>query len=190
MLLVATRHRTADHPFALLLRALVWAPMRRVWTAPSETPFGYLALLGGAWLAEVDRNIGPTVGTDGPRGGDVVVRTEDVRLVLRAVHEHGVELRVVDPARPPADVLTDLTAEMTGEVAADPVVMLERDTRSGKLGRLGSGHCRQTRAPGQRSQVVACSGAGACWVAGGFEVTALTGSGVGLGEGKRPWGRA
>src|SRR5437773_1874337 len=66
MLLVATRHRTADHPFALLLRALVWAPMRRVWSATSETTFGYLALLRGAWLSELDLNIGPAVGTDGP----------------------------------------------------------------------------------------------------------------------------
>src|SRR5439155_4125671 len=94
MLLVATRHRTADHPFALLLRALVWAPMRRVWSATSETTFGYLALLGGAWLSELDRNIGPAVGTDGTRGGDVVVRTEDVRRVLRAGHEKGIWLRM------------------------------------------------------------------------------------------------
>src|SRR5438132_11537302 len=82
-------------PFALLLRALFWAPMRRVRSATSETTCGYQVLLGGAALSEFDRNKGAAVGTDLPCCRHIAVRTEDVRLVIRAVHEHRIELRVV-----------------------------------------------------------------------------------------------
>src|SRR5256886_2108829 len=129
--------------------------MRRVRSATSETTCGYQVLLGGAALSEFDRNKGAAVGTDLPCCRHIAVRTEDVRLVIRAVHEHRIELRVVDPAGPPADVLADLVAEMTREVAADAVVMLKWDTGGGELAGLGARDCGQTRAPRQRRQVVA-----------------------------------
>src|SRR2546430_16580169 len=101
--------------------------MHRVRSATSETTCGYQALLGGAALPEFDRNKGAAIGTDLPRCRHVAVRTEDVRLVIRAVQEHRVELRVADPAGPPPDVLADLTPERTREVAAYAVAMLKSD---------------------------------------------------------------
>src|SRR2546427_6089484 len=129
--------------------------MHRVRSATSETTCGYQALLGGAALPEFDRNKGAAVGADLPCCRHVAVRTEDVRLVIGAVHEHRVELRVADPAGPPSDVLADLVAEMTREVAADAVVMLKCDARGGELGGLSTRDCGQTRVPRQRRQVVA-----------------------------------
>src|SRR5438477_341917 len=113
-------------PFALLLRALIW----RYETASGALRGENAALkraTQGRDLAEFDRNIGSSVRSDRPRGRDVTVRAEDVGAVLCAVHEHRVELRVVDAARPPADVLADLRAEVAAQVLLHAAVMLERN---------------------------------------------------------------
>jgi hypothetical protein len=59
-------------------------------------------------LAELDCDVAVTPGVDRPCSGHVVVWPEDVRPVVRAVHEHGVQLRVVHAGRPVADVLPPL----------------------------------------------------------------------------------
>src|ERR1700694_841065 len=78
---------------------------------------------GESWvreLAELHRDVAVAVVGDDPGGPDVVVGPHDVRPVAGAVHEHRVQLRVVDAAGPEADVLTALVAEPTAEVLVGP----------------------------------------------------------------------
>src|SRR5205823_4862301 len=106
-------------------------------------------------LAEFDCNIAPTVRSDRPRGRYISIRTEDVRAVLCAVHEHRVELRVVDPSRPPADVFADLRAQMTAKVLLHAAVVLESHVGRSKVCSLGAGNVVEAAAPGQWRQPAA-----------------------------------
>src|SRR4030088_3579812 len=67
-------------------------------------------------LAELNRNVAGAVCGNYPDGPYIVVRAQDVRPVTCAVHEHSVELGVIDAARPPADVLPRLVTQAAREV--------------------------------------------------------------------------
>src|SRR5258706_8835781 len=68
------------------------------WSATSKqrpVKFRYSGNRFSKPLAELDRNVRVAVGSDRPGRRDVAIWAQDVGLVLGAVHEHGVELRVV-----------------------------------------------------------------------------------------------
>src|SRR5207253_9968338 len=119
-----------------------------------------MGLLGGLGLAELDRNIGSTIRSNRPCGRHVAVRTEDVGAVFGAVHEHRVELRVVDTTRPPADVLADLRTEVAAKVLLHAAVMLERHVGRSEVRGLAPRDVVQAAAPRERWD----SFAGAVWV--------------------------
>src|ERR1700736_6076126 len=123
-----------------------------------RTTQGCCRLLGAGYgtpgaLTELDGYVRVPVCSHGPRGGDPVVRAHDVGAVLGAVHEHGVELGVVDAAAPIADVLTCAVAEMTSKVEARPVGVGRRHPAlTGKTHGVGDCHRAQARAPVERTQ--------------------------------------
>src|ERR1700730_16210388 len=74
-------------------------------------------------LPELDRYICVPVGSDHPRGGDVAVWAHDVGAMVGAVHEHRVQLGIVDPSAPPPDVFTGLLAQAARQVRVRTICM-------------------------------------------------------------------
>src|ERR1700694_5892039 len=105
-------------PFAFLLRGRLLG----------RSPAAHMALREGnapdqpaTRLTELHGDVAVAIGSDDPSGGHVVVRAEDVGAVIGTVHEHRVDLLVVNAFRPPADVLARLSSQATSEVDTRPI---------------------------------------------------------------------
>ena len=77
--------------------------------------------------------------------------------MLGAVHEHGVQLRVVDAPRPPADVLAGLRTKVAVEGLIDAAVVSKSHARCRKVRSLPARDVGETAAPRQRPESVACA---------------------------------
>src|ERR1700694_2807257 len=137
--------RVRKSPFAFLLRGRLLG----------RSPAAHMALREGnardqraTWLAELHGDVAVAIRGDDPGGGHVVVWAEDVGTVIGAVHEHRVELSVVDALRPPADVLARLVTQTASEVDVRPVGVGDEALGSHAVG-VADRDVVEARAPGQ-----------------------------------------
>src|SRR5213594_4790552 len=120
---------------------------------PGQTGLPRTQANSPADLSELDCDVSLPVTRHDPGSGDVVVRTHDVRVVLGAVHEHCVELGVVDAPRPVTDVLAGLVAQAARQVDLRAVGVREESLRSDPVG-VAYRHAGQAAAPRQGRQAV------------------------------------
>src|SRR3982074_56774 len=107
-------------------------------------------------LAELHRDVAGAIRGDDPGGCHVVVRAEDIGTVVGTVHEHRVELPIVDAFRPPTDVFARLASTATGEVDIRPIGVGDVTLRCNAVG-VADRDVVEAGAPGQRTKAVGCA---------------------------------